>query len=161
MVDLCPVGALTSAPYAFTSRPWELRSVETVDVMDTLGSSIQADYRGAEIMRILPRIHEEVNEEWLSDKSRHSFDGLKKQRLTTPLVLNKETGGYDEASWEEALALVASKMSKVNGSEMAAIVGEFSDCESVVALKDLMNRFDCDNFDIRQAKKKRNNIFLF
>ncbi len=152
MVDLCPVGALTNAPYAFTSRPWELRSVESVDVMDTLGSSIQLDYRGAEIMRILPRIHEEVNEEWISDKSRHAFDGLKRQRLTTPLVLNKETGGYDEASWEEVLALVAEKMNKTNGNEMAAIIGEFSDCESVVALKDLMNRFDCDNFDIRKVK---------
>ena len=93
MVDVCPVGALVNAPYAFTSRPWELKSMDTWDVLDTIMPSIQVDTRGAEMMRVLPRIHEEVNEEWLGDKSRHAIDGLKKQRITTPLKRDKD-GNY-------------------------------------------------------------------
>lgn len=152
LVDLCPVGALTNGPYAFTSRPWELKSVETVDVMETLGASIQIDYRGTEIMRVLPRIHEEVNEEWISDKTRHAFDGLKRQRLTVPLAKVTQPDGrqeFVEQSWEEVLPAISKKLLNASGDEIAAIVGEFADCESLVALKDLLNRFDCDNFEIR------------
>jgi len=99
LADICPVGALTSGPYAFTSRPWELKSFDSIDLMDSLGSSIQIDTRVSEIMRILPRIHEEVNEEWLSDKGRYAFDGTKRQRLSIPLKRN-EDGTFTELSWE-------------------------------------------------------------
>lgn len=154
LVDLCPVGALTNAPYAFTSRPWELKSVDSIDVLETLGSSIQIDYRGTEIMRVLPRIHEEINEEWISDKTRHSFDGLKRQRLTAPLAKVQGKDGkqeFVEQSWEEILPAISKKLLNVSGDQIAAIVGEFTDCESLVALKDFLNRFDCDNFEIREA----------
>lgn len=103
---MCPVGALTNAPYAFTSRPWELKSFYTSDVMDTLGSAIQVDTRGAEIMRILPRVHEEINEEWISDKTRQAFDGLKRQRLNTPMKRNAD-GSYAELHWEDAIKSIA------------------------------------------------------
>jgi len=157
LVDLCPVGALTNAPYAFTSRPWELKSVDSIDVFETLGAAIQIDYRGTEIMRILPRIHEEINEEWLSDKSRHAFDGLKRQRLTVPLAKVKTADGkqeFVEQSWEEILPMIGKKLANASGDQIAAIVGEFADCESVVALKDLLNRLDCENFEIRQSAPK-------
>ena len=99
-------------------------------------------------MRVLPRIHEEINEEWLSDKSRHAFDGLKKQRLTKPMRRNKDNS-YEECTWEDAFEAMREKMLSLEGSEMAAIIGEFADCESITALKDLFNRMDCDNFEIR------------
>ena len=99
--DICPVGALTSAPYAFTSRPWELKNYNSIDLLDALGSAIQIDTRGAEVMRILPRVHEEINEEWISDKSRHAFDGLKKQRLTSPLKKTKD--GFEEITMMDAI----------------------------------------------------------
>jgi NADH dehydrogenase (ubiquinone) Fe-S protein 1 len=155
LIDLCPVGALTNGPYAYTSRPWELTSVDTIDLMDGLGSNIQVDARGAEIMRVLPRIHEEINEEWISDKSRFSYDGLKKQRLTVPLKRNKD-GTFEELTWQEALETVAKKMNDVQGSEMSAIIGNFADVESIIALKDMLNRLDCDNFEIRSDAPKLN-----
>ena len=153
LVDLCPVGALTNAPYAFTSRPFELMQTESIDLMDGLGSNIQFDARGAELLRTLPRIHEEVNEEWLSDKGRFSYDGLKKQRLTVPMVKD-ENGVFQEMHWLKAISSVADKMNSFNGNEMSAIIGEFADVESVVTLKDLFNRFDCDNFEIRSDAAK-------
>jgi NADH dehydrogenase/NADH:ubiquinone oxidoreductase subunit G len=102
VVDLCPVGALNNLPYSFQARPWELKSNYTIDVMDGLGANIDAHTRGSDLLRILPRINEEVNEEWISDKSRHAFDGLKKQRLTMPLMRNKD-GTFKDLTWEEAL----------------------------------------------------------
>lgn len=99
IVDVCPVGALTNLPYAFTSRPWELKSVYSVDLMNSIGSNIQVDFRGAEIMRVLPRIHEEINEEWIDDKTRHAFDGLKRQRISQPMLRHKD-GSYEQVSWE-------------------------------------------------------------
>jgi len=102
VVDLCPVGALNNAPYSFQARPWELKSNYTIDVMDAMGANIDAHTRGADLLRILPRINEEVNEEWISDKSRHAFDGLKKQRLTVPMS-RKADGTYAELNWEEAM----------------------------------------------------------
>jgi NADH dehydrogenase/NADH:ubiquinone oxidoreductase subunit G len=102
VVDLCPVGALNNLPYSFQARPWELKSNYTIDVMDGLGANIDAHTRGSDLLRILPRINEEVNEEWISDKSRHAFDGLKKQRLTMPL-LRKQDGSFTDLTWQEAL----------------------------------------------------------
>jgi len=156
--DVCPVGALVNGPYAFTSRPWELKNYNSVDVMDSMGSAIQIDTRGSEIMRILPRVHEEINEEWLGDKSRHAFDGLKFQRLTTPLQRAPDNT-FTELSWQEALEKVAKELNSVSGDEISAIIGEFADVESIVALKDLLNRFDCDNFEIRTDAPKFNADF--
>jgi len=109
VVDLCPVGALNNLPYSYKARPWELKSTYTVDIMDTLGSNIDAHTRGSDLLRILPRVNEEVNEEWISDKARHAFDGLKKQRLTVPLS-RKADGSFAELTWEEAMKIAASKL---------------------------------------------------
>lgn len=109
VVDLCPVGALNNLPYSFQARPWELKSTYTIDIMDTLGSNVDAHTRGSDLLRILPRVNEEVNEEWISDKARHAFDGLKKQRLTVPLKRN-EDGTFAELTWEEAMKLAAQKL---------------------------------------------------
>src|ERR1700754_1884432 len=115
VIDLCPVGALTSKPYAFNARPWELRKTESVDVMDALGSSIRVDARGTAVMRILPRINEEINEEWISDKTRFVWDGLGRQRLDKPYV--RENGALRAASWDEALK-VAAEFLKVSGDQI-------------------------------------------
>lgn len=158
LVDVCPVGALTNGPYAFTSRPWELKSFYSVDLMESLGSAIQIDTRGSEVMRVLPRIHEEINEEWISDKTRHAFDGLKYQRLTVPLE-RKPDNTFSELMWDEAVTRVAQQLDSVSGNEISAIIGEFADVESVVALKDLLNRLDCDNFEVRTDAPKFNADF--
>jgi NADH dehydrogenase (ubiquinone) Fe-S protein 1 len=158
LVDVCPVGALTNGPYSFTSRPWELRSWEGIDVMDGMGSAMQVDTRGSEIMRILPRIHEEINEEWISDKGRFAFDGFKKQRLTVPLKREKD-GNFSELSWEEALSESAKKLQSVSGEELAAVIGEFTDVETCVAVRDLMHRLDCENFEVRSQAPKFNPDF--
>jgi NADH dehydrogenase (ubiquinone) Fe-S protein 1 len=117
VVDLCPVGALNNLPYSFQARPWELKSNYTIDVMDGLGANIDAHTRGSDLLRILPRINEEVNEEWISDKSRHAFDGLKKQRLTMPLMRNKD-GTFKDLTWEEALEVAGKKLHSVKGEEI-------------------------------------------
>ncbi|KAI8802083.1 G subunit of NADH dehydrogenase [Cladochytrium replicatum] len=144
VIDLCPVGALTSKPYAFTSRPWELKKTETIDVMDAVGSNIRVDSRGVEIMRVVPRLNDDINEEWISDKTRFAYDGLKRQRLTTPMVrVGKE---FKPTSWASALQTIASRVSgKVAPNEMVAIVGQQTDAESIVALKDLFNRLGSEN----------------
>ncbi|KAM3131755.1 hypothetical protein pb186bvf_016151 [Paramecium bursaria] len=147
LVDVCPVGALTNAPYAFTSRPWELKSYDSVDVFDTIIPNIQVDTRGAEVMRVLPRVNEEVNEEWLNDKSRHAFDGLKKQRITLPYYRDAQ-GNFVDLTWEEALNKAQQQL-LVKGDEIVGVIGEFADIESIVALKDLLNKLDSDNFEIR------------
>lgn len=145
IVDLCPVGALTSKPYAFHARPWELKNTESVDVMDALGSNIRVDSRGVSVMRVQPRTNDDVNEEWISDKTRFAYDGLRSQRLTTPLV--KDNDRFVSASWEEALATVATGLvnSGAKGDEIKAIAGHLADTESLVALKDLINRLGSDN----------------
>lgn len=148
VVDLCPVGALNNLPYSFQARPWELKSNYTVDVMDGLGANIDAQTRGSDILRILPRINEEVNEEWISDKSRHAFDGLKKQRLTIPM-LRQADGSFKELTWQEALSVAAEKLGSVKGEEIQGMIGQFQDVESMVAFKDLLNRLNCDNLDVR------------
>jgi NADH-quinone oxidoreductase subunit G len=133
IIDLCPVGALTSKPYAFTARPWELTKTETVDVMDALGSNIRVDTKGREVMRILPRNHDGVNEEWISDKTRFVWDGLRRQRLDTPYV--RENGKLRRASWGEALAKAAEAM---KGKTVAALVGDLAPVEAVFSLKPLV-----------------------
>ena len=148
VVDLCPVGALNNLPYSFQARPWELKSTYSIDVMDGLGSNVDIHTRGSDLLRILPRVNEEVNEEWISDKSRHSFDGLKKQRLTVPLQ-RQEDGSFKEMTWEEAMTLASSELSKVQGNEIQGKIGKFTDLESIQAFKDLLNSLNCENVDVR------------
>lgn len=147
VIDLCPVGALTSRPYAFNARPWELRKFESVDVMDAVGSNIRVDVRGPEVMRILPRENDAVNEEWISDKTRFVWDGLKRQRLDTPYV--RENGKLRPASWDEALAIVAQRL-KGDPERIGAIAGDLCDMESMKALKDLMESLGVASMDCRQ-----------
>lgn len=142
LVDLCPVGALTSQPYAFTARPWELRRTESIDVHDALGSNIRVDSRAGEIMRIQPRLHEGINEEWLSDKSRYSYDGLKRQRITSPMV--KSGGKFKKVDWEDALIAAAKALNEARSS-VTVIAGSVADAESMVLLKDLVNTQDSEN----------------
>ncbi|GJJ14640.1 NADH dehydrogenase (ubiquinone) 78K chainprecursor, 5-prime end [Clathrus columnatus] len=145
VVDLCPVGALTSKPYAFHARPWELKNTESIDVMDALGSNIRIDSRGVEVMRIQPRTNDDVNEEWISDKTRYAYDGLKFQRLTVPLIRRGDR--FEATTWESALTAVSDGLaaSGAKGDEIKAIAGHFADTESLVALKDLVNALGSDN----------------
>lgn len=148
VIDLCPVGALTSKPYAFVARPWELKKTETIDVMDALGSNIRVDARGSEVMRVLPRLNEDVNEEWISDKTRFACDGLRRQRLDRPYV--RKGGKLQPASWDEAFAAIKAKVDGLEGSKIAAIAGDQADCEAMVSLKALMSNLGAANIDCRQ-----------
>ncbi|NRG18676.1 NADH-quinone oxidoreductase subunit G [Rhizobiales bacterium] len=148
VVDLCPVGALTHKPYAFKARPWELKKTEGVDVMDALGSAIRIDTRGREVMRILPRLNEAVNEEWISDKSRYIWDGLRAQRLDRPYI--KRDGKLSAASWRDAFAAIAEKVKAAGGSKVAAIAGDLASVEEVFALKSLMDSLGSPHMDCRQ-----------
>ncbi|TVR83081.1 MAG: NADH-quinone oxidoreductase subunit G [Rhodospirillales bacterium] len=148
VIDLCPVGALTSRPYAFVARPWELRKTETIDVMDALGSNIRVDSRGSEVLRVLPRINDDVNEEWISDKTRFACDGLRRQRLDRPYV--RRQGRLQPANWDEAFAAIAERVNGTEGSRIAAIVGDLACAESMAALKDLMEALGAPHIDCRQ-----------
>ncbi|MFL7903383.1 NADH-quinone oxidoreductase subunit NuoG [Azospirillum argentinense] len=148
LADVCPVGALLSKPYAFTARPWELRKTETVDVLDAVGSNIRVDTRGPEVMRVLPRVNEDVNEEWIADKTRFAYDGLKRQRLDRPYV--RKDGKLQPATWAEAFQAIAAKVKGVLGSRIAAIAGDLADTESMLALKELMAGLGSANIDCRQ-----------
>ncbi|XP_065929053.1 NADH-ubiquinone oxidoreductase 75 kDa subunit, mitochondrial isoform X2 [Magallana gigas] len=139
VIDLCPVGALTSKPYAFTARPWETRKIESVDVLDAVGSNIVVSTRSGEVMRILPRMNEEINEEWISDKTRFAYDGLKRQRLTFPFVKD-EAGNLKKTTWEDALITASSMINNFEGNQIAGLAGGLVDAESLVSLKDLLNR---------------------
>src|SRR5712672_2654450 len=152
LVDLCPVGALTSKPYAFEARSWELTKTESVDVLDALGANIRVDTRGAQVMRVLPRLNDDVNEEWISDKTRHAIDGLRHQRLDRPYV--RRGGKIVEATWEQAFKAIAGKLGGLVGSKIAAIVGDQCDAEAMVALKDLMAALGSPNIDCRQDGAK-------
>ncbi len=152
LADVCPVGALTSRPYAFTARSWELRKTNSVDTLDAVGSNIRIDSRGREVMRVLPRLHEDVNEEWLADKSRYSCDGLGRQRLDRPYV--RRDGKLREASWEEAFGAIRERLSGVSGDKIAALAGDQCDAESMMALKDLMTSLKSPNLDCRQDGAK-------
>ncbi|TRY79549.1 hypothetical protein TCAL_12405 [Tigriopus californicus] len=139
VIDLCPVGALTSKPYAFMARPWETRKTETIDVLDAMGSNIVVTHRTGEVLRILPRMNEDINEEWLSDKSRFACDGLKRQRLTEPMIKNNN-GELTPCSWEEAIVTVAKVLDSTAGDKMAAVAGG----QALIALKDMFNRLGCE-----------------
>jgi len=148
LIDICPVGALTSKPYAFAARPWELKKTDSVDVLDAVGSNIRIDSRGAEVLRILPRLNEDVNEEWLADKSRFALDGLKRRRLDSAWV--KKDGKLTKASWPDAFAAIADKLAGVAGDRIGAIAGDLADAESMLALKDLLASLGSTNLDARQ-----------
>jgi NADH-quinone oxidoreductase subunit G len=148
IIDLCPVGALTSKPYAFEARPWELTKTETIDVMDALGANIRVDSRSGEVLRVLPRLNEEVNEEWIGDKTRFACDGLSRQRLDRPYI--RKDGRLRPASWPEALQTVAAKLKDTAPEKIGAIVGDLADCESVFALKSLLDGLGVASMDCRQ-----------
>jgi NADH-quinone oxidoreductase subunit G len=146
--DLCPVGALTHRPWAFIYRPWELRKTESVDVMDAVGSNIRVDTRGREVLRILPRNNDTVNEEWISDKTRYVADGLKVQRLDRPYI--RKNGRLEPAGWDEALAMVGARLKPAKPNRVAALAGDLAGAEEMFALKDLLARLGCKNIDCRQ-----------
>jgi NADH-quinone oxidoreductase subunit G len=152
VVDLCPVGALTSKPYEFHARPWELSKTESVDVMDALGSAIRIDSRGREVVRILPRLNEAINEEWISDKTRHVADGLKIQRLDRPYL--RVGGKLTPASWPQAFAAIAAKAKSTPPARIGAIAGDLASVEEMFALKALMQKLGVANIDCRQDGSK-------
>jgi NADH-quinone oxidoreductase subunit G len=147
LVDICPVGALTSKPYAFAARPWELGKTQSIDVMDGVGSAIRVDTRGREVMRILPRVNEAVNEEWISDKTRHVVDGLRTQRLDRPYI--RHDGQLRPASWTEAFEAVRSKFARTDGKRIGAIAGDLAAVEEMFALKDLLGKCGSVNLAVQ------------
>ncbi len=148
IIDLCPVGALTSKPYAFVARPWELQKVDSIDVLDAVGTNMRIDVRGTEVLRILPRVNEDVNEEWIGDKSRFAIDGLKRRRLDRPWV--RENGKLKPATWDDAFNAIAAKLKPLSGDRIGAVAGDLCDAESMLALKDLMASLGSTNLDCRQ-----------
>ena len=148
VIDLCPVGALTSKPYAFTARPWELKKTESIDVMDALGSNIRVDTRGREVMRVMPRLHDDVNEEWISDKTRFIWDGLRAQRLDQPYV--RQNGKLRPATWQEAFAVIDEKIRATTPDRIAALAGDLCAAEEMAALRDLMDAMGVKSIDCRQ-----------
>src|SRR5258708_1697158 len=148
IIDLCPVGALTSKPYSYVARPWELHKTESVDVLDAVGSNIRVDARGSQILRVLPRLHEEINEEWISDKTRFAVDGLVRRRLDRPFV--RRNGRLVPAEWREALDLVADRLKGAPGERIAAIAGDLCDAEAMFALLELLGRLGSTSLDCRQ-----------
>jgi NADH-quinone oxidoreductase subunit G len=151
IIDLCPVGALTAKPYAFTYRSWELTKTPSIDVMDSLGSSIRVDSKGNKVVRILPRLNEEINEEWLSDRSRFSCDALSLQRIDKPYI--KKNGMFVPSSWEDVITLVAEKLS-LSGEKSCAIAGKFADAESIYAVKKLFNLLHSNHTQINEDGAK-------
>ncbi len=152
IIDLCPVGALTSKPFSFEARSWEMQKTESIDALDAVGSNIRVDARGSEVMRILPRLHEDVNEEWISDKTRFAYDGLKRQRLDVPYV--RKNGRLQPATWAEVFQEIARRLKDVAGQRIAAIAGDLADCESMMALKDLITGLGSPHIDCRQDGAK-------
>ena len=151
IIDLCPVGALTSKPYAFVARPWELVKTESIDVMDAVGSNIRIDSRGPQVLRVLPRVHEAVNEEWISDKTRYAIDGLVRRRLDRPYFGRERKR---EVEWREAVELVAERLKKVPGERIAAIAGDLCDAEAMFALKEFLGDLGATSLDCRQDGAK-------
>jgi NADH-quinone oxidoreductase subunit G len=152
VIDLCPVGALTSRPYAFQARPWELTKTESIDVMDAVGAAIRVDTRGREVMRILPRLNDDVNEEWISDKSRFIWDGLRTQRLDRPYV--RSGGRLQPATWGEAFSEIASRVQKAAPGRIGVIGGDLATVEELFAMKRLMELLGSSNLDCRQDGAK-------
>ncbi len=163
VIDLCPVGALTSKPYAFEARPWELKKTESIDVMDAVGSNIRVDTYGWEVKRILPRLNEEINEEWISDKTRYSCDGLLKQRLDTPYV--RENGTLVKTSWDIAIQKIAKKFAEVNPKNVGGHIGDMVSIENIFAFKNFLKSFGVTNIEWKEKKlhinasEKMNYIF--
>ncbi|MGC6454281.1 MAG: NADH-quinone oxidoreductase subunit NuoG [Candidatus Puniceispirillaceae bacterium] len=153
VIDLCPVGALTSKPYAFAARPWELNKTESIDVMDAVGSNIRVDARGAQVMRVLPRLNEDINEEWISDKTRYAIDGLRRQRLDRPYLRGRD-GKLAPASWDDTFTVIAAKLKKAKPGAIAAITGDQCDAESMFALKSMFDRLGSASVDCRQDGAK-------
>ena len=147
LVDICPVGALTSKPYAFAARPWELGKTQSIDVMDGIGSAIRVDTRGREVMGILPRVNEAVNEEWISDKTRHVVDGLRTQRLDRPYI--RENGKLRAASWSDVFEAIAAKTARSDGKRIGAISGDLAAVEEMFALKDLLAKYGSVNLAVQ------------
>src|ERR1700680_3346435 len=152
IIDLCPVGALTSKPYAFVARPWELVKTESIDVMDAVGSNIRVDSRGPQVLRVLPRLNEAVNEEWISDKTRFAVAGLARRRLGRPYI--RRGGKLVEADWAEALDLVADRLKSTPGERIGAIAGDLCDAEAMYALKTLLGGLGVASLDCRQDGAK-------
>jgi NADH dehydrogenase (ubiquinone) Fe-S protein 1 len=150
VIDLCPVGALTSKPYAFKARPWELYKTETIDVLDGLGSNIRVDSRGIQVMRVIPRLNDDINEEWINDKTRFACDALSTQRLVNPLV--RVGDQFQPATWEQALVEIGNAYKKIapKGNEFKAVAGHLVETEALVAMKDLANRLGSDNLALDQ-----------
>ncbi len=138
VIDLCPVGALTSKPYVFEARPWELKKTETIDVMDAVGSNIRVDTYDWEVKRVLPRINEEINEEWISDKTRYACDGLKNQRLDTPLI--KNDGNFEEISWQDAYKKIKEKILKTSPDKIVGLTGDMTNMETMFSVKNLFQK---------------------
>jgi NADH-quinone oxidoreductase subunit G len=163
LIDICPVGALTSAPYAFVARPWELAKTDSVDVLDALGTPIRIDTRGPEVLRILPRVDDDLNEEWMADKGRFSFDGLRRRRLDRPWV--RRDGKLVPATWQEAFTAIATRMRDTDSTRLGAVAGDLCDAESMLALKDLFSALGSANLDCRQDGAKldasRRDFYLF
>jgi len=151
VIDLCPVGALTSKPYAFEARPWDLKKTETIDVMDAVGSNIRVDTYGWEVKRVLPRVNEDINEEWISDKTRYACDGLLKQRLDSPYIRNN--GRLQKSSWSRALKLLINKLKLFNPSEVAGLVGDLADLEMIYSFKSFFEKcIGSTNLECRQDR---------
>ena len=150
VIDLCPVGALTSKPYAFEARPWELKKTETIDVMDAVGSNVRIDTYGWEVKRVLPRINEEINEEWISDKTRYACDGLLKQRLDTPYI--KKSGRLVKCEWEEAIETISNKIKSIDPKNIGGHIGDMISLESTYAFKKFLEKIGSDNYDFREKK---------
>ena len=163
VIDLCPVGALTSKPYAFEARPWELKKTESIDVMDAVGSNIRVDTYNWEVKRILPRLNNEINEEWISDKTRYSCDGLLKQRLDVPYI--KKENKLQKSSWDEAIALLVEKIQSIQPDEIAGHIGDMINMENALGFKKLFNIFKSKNLEFREknyyinSEQKINYIF--
>jgi NADH-quinone oxidoreductase subunit G len=163
VIDLCPVGALTSKPYAFEARPWELKKTESIDVMDAIGSNIRVDTYNWEVKRILPRLNNDINEEWISDKTRYSCDGLLKQRLDVPYI--KKNNKLQKSNWEEAIEIIVNKIKETQPNEIAGHVGDMTNIENSIAFKKLFNDLNSKNLEFREKKfyinpkEKMNYIF--
>jgi len=150
VIDLCPVGALTSKPYAFEARPWELKKTESIDVLDAVGSNIRVDTYNWEVKRILPRLNNEINEEWISDKTRYSCDGLLKQRLDVPYI--KKENKLQKSSWDEAINLIVNKIQSIQSEEIAGHIGDMINMENALAFKKLFKILKSNNLDFREKK---------
>lgn len=164
VVDLCPVGALTSKPYVFEARPWELKKTESIDVMDAIGSNIRVDTYGWEVKRILPRINEDINEEWISDKTRHACDGLSNQRLDTPYI--KYNGKFEKASWSEVFNIIKSKFKNTDKEKICGLTGDLVNMETLYIFKEFFNKTlgsqnieSRDNYSYLNPEKRENYLF--